>query len=145
MICEICGRKTNKLKKVVVDGAELMVCEACSKYGRELYQDKKEKVEKVVKKVIDVQEEEISEDFHKILREKREKEGLTQEEMAKKLGIKESLYKKLEEGDVKPSLDLAKKIEKILGVKLTKKVILFEEEEKKTFGLTVADVIKFED
>jgi len=55
------------------------------------------------------------------------------------------LYKKLEEGDLKPTLDLAKRIEKLLKIKLTKKVVLFEEGEFEKSGLTVADVIKFED
>jgi putative transcription factor len=145
MICEICGRKTNKLKKVMIDGAVLNVCEACSRFGSAVSESQKRKVEKTIKAALDIQDEEVIEDFGRVLREQREKLGLTQEDMAKRLGLKQSLYKKLEEGDLKPTLDLAKRIEKLLKIKLTKKVVLFEEGEFEKSGLTVADVIKFED
>jgi len=143
MICEICGKKTKKLYKIFLDGAILNVCEDCKKYGKEL--DIKEQKNNLKQQKINIEafEEEIEEDFNKKLKEYREKNKLTQEEIAKILGIKFSLYKSLEEGKIKPDINLAKKIEKKLGIKITKKVALFEEGEKKDHKLTVADIIEF--
>ena len=146
MICEICGARTDKLFTIMVDGAILHVCSECKKYGKEV-DVKYEKVEEVKKPKITtpVYDEEIVDDYYVILRKYREEKRLTQEEMAKLLNIKVSTYRSMEEGKIKPTIDLAKKIEKILKVTLTKKVILFEEGENKKFGLTVADIVKLED
>jgi len=44
--------------------------------------------------------------------------GFTQMEMAKKLGISQSLYSLIENGKRKPSKKVVKKIEEIFGVSL---------------------------
>ena len=131
----------------MVDGAILHVCSACKKYGKEVdvKYGKIEEVKRPKTTTKPLYDEEIVDDYNIILRKYREERGLTQEEMAKLLNIKVSTYRSIEEGKIKPTIDLAKKIERILKVKLTRKVALFEEGENKTFGLTVADIIKLED
>ena len=52
-------------------------------------------------------------DFATRVRKAREKLGLKQEDFAKKIKEKESIVHKLETGEFKPNLDLAKKLEKI--------------------------------
>ena len=144
MICEICGKKSSNLYKIFLDGAILHVCEDCKKYGKEVNPSQKQTVNVKLRKIkVDTSEEEIEEDFYIKLRSYREKNKLTQEDMAKLLGIKFSLYKALEEGKVKPDIDLARKIEKKLGIKIIKKISLFEGGEKKDHKLTVADIIEF--
>ncbi|HIP66526.1 MAG TPA: TIGR00270 family protein [Candidatus Nanopusillus sp.] len=147
MICEICGKKSDKLSTIMVDGAILHVCSECRKYGREveIKYGKVDEIRKPKVTTVPIYDEEIVDNYHIILRKYREEKGLTQEEMAKILNIKSSTYRSIEEGKIKPTIDLAKKIEKILKIKIIKKVILFEEGENKSFELTVADIIRLED
>ena len=140
--CEICGKKTKKLYKIRVEGAELLVCEDCKKYG-ELVGEVKERKEVIKPKKIKVEkEEEVVPEYYKIIRNTREKLKLKQEEFAKMIGIKESLLKRIEDGKKVPSLDLARKIEKMFDVKLIEEVSFdsknVKNEEKE---LTLGDVV----
>ena len=142
--CEICGKKTNKLYRVKIEGVEMLVCKECAKYG-ELIGEASEDVKKPkkVKKEIKVEvEEAIVPNYPKIIREARERLGLTQEQMAKKLKLKESLYKKIEEGKLEPTIDIAKRIEKELNVKLVEEISgeKFENESGEK-NLTLGDVV----
>jgi len=146
MICEICGIRRAS-KKVLVEGAWINVCDICAKelnIKGEVKTTKKVEKGKIEKK-IELYEEFIDEKFYEKLRRYRESKNLKQEEMAKILGIKESLYKSLEEGRIKPSIELARKIERIIGEKIIVKEKLDEKNDKKEFKLTVADVIEFEE
>ncbi len=49
----------------------------------------------------------------------RIEKGMTQAEIAKKIGTKQSAIARLEGGNVNPSLDFLEKIAKVLGCKLT--------------------------
>jgi len=143
MICEICGiRKASK--KVLIEGAWVWVCDVCLGNISVKKTEGKENKKKIEKK-LEIDEEIIDEKFHEKLRKYRESRNLKQEEMAKILGIKESLYKSLEEGRIKPSIDLAKKIEKIIGEKIIIKEKSDEKTDKKEFKLTVADVLEFKE
>ena len=141
-ICEICGKKTKKLYKISVEGAELLVCEDCKKYGNFIGEVRE--VKKVVKpKNVEVErEKEVVPDYDKIIRNIREKLNLTQIDFAKRIGIKESLLKRIEDGKKVPSLDLAKKLEKMFDVHLVEEVSYsnknIKNEEKE---LTLGDVV----
>ncbi len=50
-----------------------------------------------------------------LLKEEREKLGLTQNALAKSIGKDRSLIAKIENGNTKPSVDTAKAISKVLG------------------------------
>jgi putative transcription factor len=69
---------------------------------------------------------------------------MNQEDFAKKIAEKVSVVHKLEIGEIKPSLALARKLERLLGIKL----IEFYEEESKgnakvsTEGFTIGDIVK---
>lgn len=143
MICEICGRNVDKLYEIYIEGARVKVCIYC------FSQIKKTEIKEVnkvkTKKDIEIVGEVIVEDFNKKLREYRERNNLKQIDMAKLLGIKESLYKALEEGRIKPDINLAKKIEKILKIKILEKEVLTDKEKESNLNLRVSDVIKFEE
>ena len=145
-VCEICGRRTDKIYTIVVDGAILHVCEECKKYGKEVTVSfGKIEEKKVPKKTVVGFEEEIVDNYYILIRQAREKLGISQKDAARLLGIKEATYKSIEEGKIKPDLNLAKKIEKAFNIKITQKVALFEEGEAKQGYLTVADIIEFEE
>ncbi|MBA3724798.1 MAG: helix-turn-helix transcriptional regulator [Candidatus Levybacteria bacterium] len=55
----------------------------------------------------------------KILREAREKKGLTQADVAKKAKLNTNYYAVIERGEVNPSLETLSKILEALNIKLT--------------------------
>ena len=57
-------------------------------------------------------------DYAQKIRKAREKMGLTQEEFAKKLAEKWSIMQKIESGQFKPSIEMARKLERILNIEL---------------------------
>ena len=124
MQCELCG-KEGELYKVRIEGSILNVCKQCSAYGEVISRVKVSKPIFKVKKAENVasgEEEEtiesVVEDYAKLVREKREALGLTQEELARKLNEKESIIHKIETGCYTPTIALAKKLERFLGIKL---------------------------
>jgi len=141
--CEMCGIE-KKLLTVLVEGAELRVCKNCSSYGTIVKKPViKEKIEVVKQKppereIIQI----IREDYPKIIREKRERLGLKQKEFAKFLAERESLIHKIESGSYAPSLEMARKMERQLNIKLVeRKQIEPQKLETKTEKYTIGDMI----
>ena len=116
MNCELCG-KQRELVLALVENIEMKVCSDCSKFGKVLREIKE--IEEEEKKF---EEEEfvegIVDDYSKIIKEKREKMGMKQEDLAKKLNIKESIIHKIETGVLEPSMEIVKKLENFLRIKL---------------------------
>ncbi len=143
----MCG-KEDKLYPVLIEGVQLNVCQKCSSFGKILKMpvqaQKKElkpaiKREQAQREIIQV----IREDFPDIIRQKRERLGLKQEEFAKFLSEKESMIHKIESGTYVPPLEIARKIERQLGISLIEEKELTPQhlkEKKDTF--TIGDVIK---
>ena len=151
MSCDLCG-KEEELFRVKIEGSVIQVCKNCSKYGEVLVSLDRGNVEpkiKISKKFFESEEkiEVVVKDFSKILRREREKRGLNQEELAKKVNEKLSVIHKLENGHMEPSLELAKKLGKFFGVKLVKeensKMEKEEEEDKiERRNLTLGDLFE---
>ena len=70
--------------------------------------------------------------------------GLSQKDFASRINEKESMIHKIETGAFEPPLDLAKKLEKILGIKLVEEHLEKHEKFKrsKEGGFTLGDFIK---
>lgn len=60
----------------------------------------------------------FKEDIAKIFKEAREKQGLTQEEVAKKAKVSVNYYARIERADPMPRGDVLNRIAKALGVKI---------------------------
>lgn len=58
----------------------------------------------------------IAEKYGLYIKEKRCAKGMTQAEIAKKLGISQQAYSRYEQGKREPTLDYIKQIAQILGV-----------------------------
>ena len=140
--CEMCGVE-KKLLSVLIEGVELKVCKKCSSVGQVVKKPvlKKKLVvmeKKPEREIIQV----IREDYPKIIREKRERLGLKQKEFAKFLAERESLIHKIESGSYTPSLDMARKMERQLSIKLVEhKQIEPQKLQTKTEKLTIGDMI----
>ncbi len=151
--CEMCGRET-RLAKAKVEGTLLDVCEQCARFGeivsmpramsREMPQARQAAVPKR-KEIVEM----ISSDYAQKIKAKREKFGLTQEEFAKKLNEKISVMQKLESGQMKPSIELARKLERALGIEIVEQygdeggeAPIGSGQRKKEDGFTLGDFIK---
>jgi len=66
--------------------------------------------------------EEIVEDYAKIIRAARERAGLPLSVVAERISEKESYIHAIEGGRLGPTLEVARKLEKELGIKLVEKV-----------------------
>lgn len=119
-VCEICGRQTDRTYKTYLEGSKIEVCYDC------LMRHNLKPIESpniVIKRnKFEVKDEEknfdIVDNYGEIIRQTRDKMKLTQEEMAKKLGISLIKYRQIEHETIVPEKDLIEKIEKILKIKL---------------------------
>lgn len=160
--CEICGREIadEKLcRTVVVDGALLKACPAC--YNRLRKQGKLQEVSqprtksaprtqkrwiktRVPRRILE-EEYDIVEDYAERIRKARQRLGWSQAVLAQKVREKENVIKRIEAGRLKPSIELARRLEKILGIVLLEPVI---DEELGFFGgsnedyFTIGDLIR---
>ena len=133
LYCEMCGMPIEgKPYKVIVEGTEMIVCERCYRSIKAKAtpiepKSVKEKPKKSVKKQKEapkkkVVEYEVVEDYARRVREARERLGMSREELGTKVGAGENVIKRIELGRLEPDLELARKLEKVLGIKLVRKV-----------------------
>ena len=145
MACEMCGRE-GVLYKTLIEGTELSLCEKCGKFGKVLQPVRTFEAPKLKRQI---QKTEVVEvlvsDFSQKIKSAREKLGLTQKDFAKRINEKESIMHNLETGHYTPTIDVAKRYEKILNILLVETVTQeLEEPVKKSKGtvLTIGDMIK---
>ncbi len=90
--------------------------------------------------------EEVATDYDDRIRSAREKKGLSQEDLAKKLNEKASLIRKLERGDILPSDSVQKKLERSLGISLSESADTDSEwDGSASTTTTLGDVVKRKD
>lgn len=153
MICEVCGKNVPRLRKVLIEGAVMNVCDECARLGVPV-EDKKVLKPRVVHNQPQQREqrrqndfpdesEVLVEDYGERVRRARESRNLTLEEAAKKLLEKKNVLSKIERGEMKPDRELIRKLEKFYSIKLTEKVSHEASVSKvKGEGLTLGDIIK---
>jgi len=149
-LCDMCGRDA-PLFKTEIEETILNVCGKCSKHGKVLKKIKtkieKKKEQKQIKSFEEKPETEefVVTNYSKKIREARNKLGKTQKEFALMLNEKESILQKLETGSFEPPILMAKRFEKILGIKLVETIDIGKEtpkQKEKTGNLTIGDLIK---
>ena len=149
MNCDLCGRTVESLAKTIIEGVQLDVCSDCEKFGKVIATvnrpSAKEQHKQYIKQQAKKEEIEILvEDYAEIIKKKRESMGFTQKEFAGRINEKESTMHKIETGSNEPTLHLAKKLEKALGIRLIEQhEEKFESSKKnKPEGFTLGDFIK---
>ena len=145
--CDLCGKVDERLNRALIEGVELNVCNDCSRFGKVLGSVKKFAKEHLRKEKLQEKEEKVEllvEDYHDIIKKGRELMGLSQKDFASRLNEKESVVHKIETGAFEPQLELAKRLEKILGVKLVEEIEEKHEpiKKKREEGFTIGDFIK---
>jgi putative transcription factor len=119
--CDMCGAE-GYLVRALIEGTELNVCKNCAAYGKVLGRAKtvaksapaKTPTAPAEPQMIEI----VVDEYPEILKAAREKLGIKQEELAKKISEKESVVHHMENGEFKPPIPLAKKLERFLHVKL---------------------------
>lgn len=172
--CEMCGAETGSPKTVKVEGAELELCDNCSDFGTEVStQDSNASTSTKYstsssggssgssssssssggssgggsqrRRDMFDEMDELASDYDQRIRNAREAESISQEELAKSINEKASVIRKLERGDHLPSDDVQHKLEKRLDISLTESSGTTDEEWSKgdsSGGLTLGDMVK---
>ena len=173
--CEMCGADEASLTTTKVEGAELELCENCQGFGTTVEtQEPSSSTSKYStssssgtsgssggstggstgsggstrrKKDMFDDMDELAADYDDRIRDGRESQGLTQEELANQLNEKASLIRKLERGDILPSDDVQTKLEKKLGITLTEGTDVDDTEWSSGSGqsMTLGDVVERKD
>lgn len=125
MNCEICGKRIDgKHRKVMIDSSILEVCASCTNLGEREVKEKprerpriKQQMPKGIGK-IDLEEMEVVLDYSSIIKKARERMGLSQDDLARKVNEKASVIRLIESGKMKPNLMIGKKLEHALRVDL---------------------------
>ena len=144
MKCDMCS-SSGKLFRAEIEGAVLSVCGKCSEFGKVLGQiSQPDSDYREEKKSKEHNPEVIVEGYAEVIRKKREQMGLTQKDFAKNINEKESLIQQLESGNFRPGIELARKLQKALGIKLIEE---YEQKPEKlsatrSEGFTLGDFIK---
>lgn len=140
--CEMCGRQ-GEIVIAAVEGVEMKVCQNCARFGT--IRKKADAVHIPQKKLHQEPAFRVTGNYASVLRQVREKQKLSQEDFARFLQEKESIVAKWEQGKMQPSVEAAKRLEKILGILLVVEDVeqSFEPGKMgKADGFTLADFIK---
>jgi len=156
--CPICGGIIWKGQKVLIEGAKITVCQSCAKEGKIIYESpkrsslkkgiktKSSKPTKLYREAQKYEKVEIVSNYAQLMQKARTRRGLNQDQFAQKLNEKPSLMRRIEAGKVEPTLELAKKIEKVYQVKLIMEIDSLEPSGqdskymKKSTGSTLGDI-----
>ncbi len=122
--CEICGKEVSETRRIRMGRSELEVCSECSSLGEEI-QRRGVNVPHHVPKgdfIPEIEEREVVSDLAGRVRCAREKLGLRQKDAASKIGIQESVLRRIESQGFRPDDKTLRRIEKGLKIHLLKKM-----------------------
>mgnify|MGYP001772651748 CR=1 FL=1 len=157
--CELCGAEIKGTAyRIVLDGAEMIVCARCArgktvlgtiKLGLESPRQVS-KPRSIGSRVRTQVEEVIVDGYGEIIRQAREKQGLTRELLAVMVGEKESIIRRIEAEQLEPPIELARKLEKVLKIKLIEQYEVGGEDftggtGQGDYDLTLGDIAEFKD
>ena len=121
----------------------MKVCQNCSRFGT--VRRRADTVRVPQKKMHTEPAFRVIVNYASLLRQAREKQGLSQEHFARFLQEKESIVAKWEQGRMQPSVDIARRLEKTLGVSLVVEDVeqSFEKDKNvRADGFTLGDFMK---
>ena len=161
--CDICGSAVPEGSEYVleIEGAVLVLCERCAKPYLTMRSVKVLKTpsqsaqqtqgtrragpapRSAVSRRAREEELTIVENFAELIRSAREALGLSRDALAQMVGLKESVLRRIESGQLMPDLETARRIERVLKIRL---VVPAEPEGGAGSGgppqLTIGDIIE---
>ncbi len=140
--CDMCGKETG-LVTAEVEKVEMKVCQNCARFGTiKRAADSTPIRQKMMHREPTFR---LKASYAAVLRQAREKQGLSQEDFARFLQEKESIVAKWEQGRMQPSVEVARRLEKTLGVALVEEEAeqsFVQEKMPKGDGFTLGDFMK---
>jgi putative transcription factor len=121
--CEICGKETNDLYDVNLEGAAMLVCAKCAE-GRGKPRRQPQGAERSAPHAAaasSAEEAELVGNYGGVIRRAREALGLPLKVLAEKISEKESTLVRIEKQRVPPTEKERKKLERELGIRLLAK------------------------
>jgi len=118
--CEICGARKNEIYVVNVEDVELRVCSKCAQ-GKKIISKASAESPKAKKARAPAKQDvpQLVENYGSVVHNARESMRLPLKVLAEMINEKETLLLRVEQQRTMPSLDLTRKLEKALGIKLT--------------------------
>ena len=120
--CELCGKDADSLTKVKIEGAKLKACDSCKELGEEVEtKSKQERTRKTKKKSRSSKRRNtkvLVDNYGERVKDAREDETLSINELADEMNIKSSVLKKIEREEFKPDKTLAQSLSQRLDIKL---------------------------
>lgn len=117
-LCPKCGRKYINTKGVRVIRGPTQVQVGTQGVSVVKYESRRGTTYRISRPRVNVDRYEVVENYAELIREARESLGMGRDVLAKVVGIKESVLKRIEDGQLIPDIELARKLEKVLGVSL---------------------------
>ncbi len=123
--CEMCGANGN-LQPVIVEGVQMLACPNCVKFGKLVSNTPQGQKRTYVPGMRMPKRDETPTEFvvpnaGDIIKAAREKRGMRQVDLARMLNIRESIVHQIEAGNTHQMLDVVKKFETALSLKLVAK------------------------
>jgi len=153
MICELCGKEANEGFRVRLEGSLVSACPMCAKMGEVVSPvrtrvDAKPKPKAAAHEPVDLESEvgveyDLADDFGARVKAAREKQGWTQEELGRMVNEPHSLIHRIELGRFEPPVDLARRLERRLGVRLLAPHMEYDEVKPKgeAGAVTLGDLV----
>ena len=116
MNCEVCGAY-NARRRAKIEGTVLTVCDRCVRTGEEVARVEIARRPKPVLRAPKDMDYSLKENFGRIIRNNREKKGLTQGQLAAKIKEKHTIINRIENG-WEPPLPVIKKLERFFNISL---------------------------
>jgi putative transcription factor len=159
MECEMCGKKVGT-RRYMVEGTVMNLGLECAKYGTPLdapapagsaaavHQNLERRATRSApRSVFDADAMVLVEDYGARIHKAREAKGFTLDQLGNKVSARVPELKHIEAGKLRPGDDLAKRLEKELGITLMEKVegpppSVSGQKPKSGAGLTIGDLLK---
>lgn len=120
--CELCG-KNPSVYDCEIEGTVMKVCQDCSRFGRVKGKSNVRILVEDNRKVAPKEPEYVFvQGYGLMIKNARERQGLKQEDFAKRINEHKSLIHQVESEHIKPSIDFARKLERALHIKIVEEV-----------------------
>ncbi|MCA1819042.1 MAG: multiprotein bridging factor aMBF1 [Halobacteriales archaeon] len=158
--CEMCGKKVGT-RRYMVEGTVMNLGLECAKYGTPMdapapagsqaavQQGLERRAQRMTSRSVYEQEQwVVVDDYGPRIHKAREAKGLSHEQLGNKVQARVPELKHIEAGKLRPGDDLAKKLEKELGITLMEKVegpppaVAGAKKPAAGAGLTIGDLLK---
>ena len=156
MQCELCGVECgDHCRPAMVDHVKMILCPKCIKHGegiKEIHSSSVHVNQSLMRRQLKLKEKDVYEkmnielisDWNVVIQNARTKKGLTREQLGFNIGEPTASISKIENGELRPSDKVARKLEKELDITLFEQVkeVISKPSSTQSMGLTLGDFIK---